>query len=330
MTAFCEECRDFVGYEEKDEIMTKSTKGKEYTFSGKVAYCEECGSEIHVAKLRDYNLNKLNEVYRTTEELVTVDQILRITDIYDIGKRPLSNLLGWGELTVSRYINGDIPSKQYSEVLKQILNNKEFYSKLLESEKGRISEQSYKKSKAALEGIIDINRVTYEEKIENVVNYLIKECKDVTPLALQKLLYYAQSFNKTFNEEFLYASDCEAWVHGPVYRNIYEKYRHYSYNPIELVENSVDFNLEENEKELLDSIIVNFGCYSGSILEKMTHIETPWRITRKGLKENELSNRIINKELIAEYFSNIKDKYNMLNLSDIRDYSADLFSKIKN
>lgn len=67
MTALCEECRDFVGYEVSDEIMTKSIKGKEYSYYGKVAHCEECNHEIHVAKLRDYNLNQLNEVYTGNE-----------------------------------------------------------------------------------------------------------------------------------------------------------------------------------------------------------------------------------------------------------------------
>jgi uncharacterized phage-associated protein len=328
-TAFCEECRDFVEYEIRNEIMIKSIKGKDYKYSGKVAYCEECKNEIHVAELRDYNLNELNEVYRTTEDLVKIDEIIRLTEIYDIAKRPLSVLLGWGELTVSRYINGDIPSKQYSVELKRLLNDKEFYSQLLESGKERISEQSYKKSRAALEGIKANKSIYLEEKIDYVVGYLIKECEDVSPLALQKLLYYAQSFNILFNEEFLFTNECEAWVHGPVYRNIYEKYRQYTFSPIEAADNLVDVNLEENEKELLDSIIVNFGCYSGRILERMTHIETPWRITRKGLKENVVSNRIIKKELIIDYFSNIKIKYNMLNVSDIRDYSTDLFSKIK-
>ena len=36
---------------------------------------------------------------------------------YKIGKKPLSKLLGWGEVTITRYINGDIPSKLYSDEL---------------------------------------------------------------------------------------------------------------------------------------------------------------------------------------------------------------------
>lgn len=66
------------------------------------------------------------------------------------------------------------------------------------------------------------------------------------------------------------------------------------------------------------------------ILENMTHIDMPWRAIRKRLTINELSDKIIDKELILEYFHDIKTKYNMLNISDIRDYSVDIFNKINN
>ena len=66
-------------------------------------------------------------------------------------------------------------------------------------------------------------------------------CSDITPLALQKLLYYAQGFFKAFTGEYLFHNNCEAWVHGPVYRSVYYKYKNYGYNPI-----------EENECEYTD------------------------------------------------------------------------------
>lgn len=90
-----------------------------------------------------------------------------------------------------------------------------------------------------------------------------------------------------------------------------------------------DYRIDtKKEKEILDSVIRNFGCYSGKVLEMMTHVEMPWSRTRAGLADDEYLDRIIEKDLIAEYFDSIKLKYNMLNISDIRDYSLDLFNKI--
>lgn len=70
-------------------------------------------------------------------------------------------------------------------------------------------------------------------KIESIANYIINKSMEITPLALQKLLYFSQSFHKVFLDIFLFDDDCEAWVHGPVYNDIYFKYKDHGYNPIE-------------------------------------------------------------------------------------------------
>lgn len=153
---------------------------------------------------------------------------------------------------------------------------------------------------------------------------------EITPLALQKLLYYVQGFNRVFNGTFLFKDDCQASAHGPVYSEIYHKYKNFGYNPIDMAASYDEstFNISNSEKEVLDTVIRNFGCYSGKILEKMTHSEQPWLITRNGISDDSASNEIIEKELISNYFEQIKQKYNMLSTSDVSDYSKDLFEKL--
>ena len=149
------------------------------------------------------------------------------------------------------------------------------------------------------------------------------------PVFIQKLLYFSQGFHKAFTGEYLFEDDCEAWVHGPVYRNIYDKYKDYGCNPIE--EKKLEFentSLAEDEKKLLDCIVHYFGCYSGKVLEKMTHTEEPWRVARRGLNDWESSERIISKESISTYFAEVKSKYKMLNFTDIKDYTTNLFDKL--
>lgn len=334
MMGFCEKCHDMVEYSVKEEKKVKNIKGKEVEYIGREAYCAECGTPMFIAEIRDYNLSMLDKAFREQEKLISVVEIEKILEKYDIGKRPLSLLLGWGEGTVTRYLNGDVPTKHYSDMLKRILEDSNYMREILEQNKDKIKDRAYKLCESALgknekeanENIFDFQN---EDKIDSVVKYFLINCIDITPLALQKLLYYGQAFYKVFNGEHLFNQDCEAWVHGPVYRNIYFKYREYGYNHIdERKDEFSDIQLTELEKEVLDSIITNFGCYSGKILEKMTHTENPWRVARKGLHDHEGSDRIIDKELITEYFYEIKAKYNMLNISDIRDYSVDLFNKL--
>ncbi|SDG42648.1 type II toxin-antitoxin system antitoxin SocA domain-containing protein [Desulfosporosinus hippei] len=328
MMKFCENCRDIVDFSIREEVITKVIKGKEISYKAKVAFCKECGQEIFVGEIRDQNLKMLDIAYREHEELIQVSEIESILEKYNIGKRPLSMLLNWGEGTLTRYLDGDVPTKQYSETLRLLLEDYGYMFNILEKNKDKLTERAYKLCKEAIEKI-ETKMLSGDGKIDSVVKYFIINCVEITPLALQKLLYFAQGFYKAFNYEYLFDNDCEAWVHGPVYRNVYEKYKNRGYNPIEdNISEYDDFELAETEKEILDSIIVNFGCFSGKILEKMTHVETPWRITRKGLGNHESSNRIIEKHLISEYFSEIKSKYKMLNTSDIKDYSSDLFTKL--
>ena len=167
-------------------------------------------------------------------------------------------------------------------------------------------------------------------KIESVANYIIEKSSEITPLALQKLIYYSQAFFRAYFNKFMFNNDCQAWVHGPVYTEIYHKYKKHGYNPIdETLENFNHYDLSEIEIEVINSVLGNFGCYSGKILEKMTHIEMPWLETRGDLKHNEVSSKNIDKELIAKYFEEIKNKYNMKNLGDIRNYSSELFEDVR-
>jgi putative zinc finger/helix-turn-helix YgiT family protein len=331
MLPFCEECHDNVNYKEVDEKKVKNIKGRDLTYIGKEAYCTECGSSIFVPEIHDYNLNLINSAYRQQEDLITNEEINHFVELFNIGKRPLSLALGWGEGTLTRYLNGDIPAKQYSQILRSVLKDPLIMESYLESNKSKISEIAFANCRKTIEGLKK-QKTAYESqhrKVDHVIQYLLYKCEEITPLALQKLLYYSQGFNKAINNGYLFEEDCEAWVHGPVYRNVYDLYKEYGYNPIEEELHEYEFSLLNNsEKELLNSIINNFGCYSGKVLENMTHIETPWKVTRIGLGEKETSSRIIDKQLIESYFNEIREKYKMLNVSDIKDYSEDLFNKI--
>ena len=315
---FCEECRDDVSYVVSNVQMSGKIKGEEYFYEGKTAHCINCNSEIYVDEINDYNLMMLYNKFREANGIIPLETILKIPEKYSIGKRPLSLLLGWGEQTFSRYCEGDIPTKQYSDILKRIYNEPKFYNELLEMNKGRLkTESAYKKSKNAVNTVLGKEK-NHKTKVESAVEYLLNKCEDITPLMLQKALYYVQGFYYAFNKKFLFSEDCEAWAHGPVYREIYYKCQNYRFNPIEPY---TDIDISEystSEIAILESIVKHICCYSGKILEEFTHSETPWLEVRGNLPKNAPSNRIISKEKIGKYFICVKEKYNMLGPNDIK------------
>lgn len=325
---YCENCDKMVHYfvEEREEDI--EIHEKMYQYKRIIAYCEDCNEEVTVNEIEDENLKRMDDVYRTSENIIKIDEINEILNKYKIGKKPLSKLLGWGEVTIIRYMNGDIPTKIYSDKLYQILNNVNDMEEILESNKNNITQRTYHSVKNAIYQLKNDTSIPLKD-IDLIAEYIIKTCQEITPLALQKILYYAQGFYTTFFGENLFKDDCEAWVHGPVYTNIYNKYKNFGSSNIDIeVLDDVDEIIDEEKRELIDVVIKCFGYYNGKALEKMTHYETPWIKSRKGLRIDEKSNHIILKEDIEEYFTKVKEKYNMLNLLEIKKYSEELFNNV--
>lgn len=324
---FCEECRKIVIPNISEEKRSGKIKGVEYFYIGKVARCRECENEIYIPEINDFNLEMLYKEYREKNNIVSLDIIRELPKKYAIGKRPLSLLLGWGEQTFTRYYEGDVPTKQYSDIIKRIYNEPLYYLEILEKNKENLkSDTAYQKTLKAVKDII--GEPKQKTKINLAVDYLLNQCEDITPLALQKALYYIQGFYYAFYNSFIFEEDCEAWVHGPVYREIYERYQNYHFN---VIDEKNDFNsaiFSMPEKAILDSVIRNICCYSGKILERFTHSERPWLIARGDAPAYAISNKIIEKKHIADYFCEVKKKYNMINPNDIEEYTKNMFESI--
>lgn len=325
---FCENCRADVEYTVEEKDLIGKIRGEEYHYVGKEARCIHCNSAVDVDDISAENLKSLYDVYRKTHGIVSLEKIQAIPDKYAIGKRPLSILLGWGEHTFTRYYYGDMPTRQYSEILMRLFDDPSYYLEILETNKERLtSEQSYLKSRKAVDQLIK-KEMESGEKIDYVVGYVLNQCEDITPLALQKTLYYVQGFFYAFFGRFMFPDDCQAWAHGPVYRNIYARYADYRFDPISRVEAFDSSVFSTQEKAVLDSVIKNICCYSGKTLETFTHNESPWLDTRGDIPSGAPSEKIIEKNMIVDYFLLIKKKYEMNTPQDIRFYTKEMFANL--
>lgn len=325
--AFCEVCEAMVEMSIKEERFVGVLKGEEYSYIGVGAYCSKCEAKLYVASIHDANMTLLYDAYRKAHHVISLEDILAIPKKYAIGKRPLSLLLGWGELTFSRYCDGDLPTKQYSDILQRIYDDPAYYAEVLEKNKERLpNDHAYQKSRKKVESYFI--RQSGASKIEQCVQYLLQECEDITALSLQKALYYIQGFYSAFYKRFLFEEDCQAWVHGPVYKNIYMKYKEYRFDTNHKPQSmNIDVFTRE-EKELLDAIIRFVCCYSGKVLESFTHKETPWLATRADLPASTATDRIIEKEMMQAYFNKIKELYHMKQPKDIKAYTQMMFEQL--
>jgi uncharacterized phage-associated protein len=253
-------------------------------------------------------------------KLITNDEIKLIIEKYNIGKRPLSIILGLGEVTITRYLSDDSkPNSQISELLFSVLNDPGTYLEYLEKNKDKISSIAYGKSKTSTLKLLNI----YDEKdelLDSVSEYIIKYNPETTNLTLQKLLYYCQLFSYVLFDKPMFKSKCSAWQHGPVFEEVYYKYKINGNNPIE---NKTNVYLDDNVKKVVETVIDNFGCFSGAVLCYFTHSESPWKVSyNSGIK--------INEEAMENFARKIKEEYNINDTSDIENYvkaSIDNFKK---
>jgi hypothetical protein len=155
-TTFCENCREDVLFSVRKEIETRALMGEDVGFVNTIALCGKCGSEVFVAEFHDSNLASLYDAYRLKNDFLSLDRVRDIPVRYAIGKRPLSLLLGWNELAFERYCDGDMPAKQYADILKRLYNEPEYFLSVLEEKKNVLSPSSYRKSKAAAQILLRI------------------------------------------------------------------------------------------------------------------------------------------------------------------------------
>ena len=132
----------------------------------------------------------------------------------------------------------------------------------------------------------------------SVANAFIKRAKEgklrnLTPMKLQKLLYFLQSWHLVRNDEPLVDDTFHRWTYGPVIPSLYYEFKEYGAQPIEsygghLAMKDGEYTrvrtiVGDNDEEtwnLIDEIIRVYGDYSGAQLSAMTHTsDSAWRVS---------------------------------------------------
>lgn len=323
---FCIECRKETEYLLQKKDIVKNIRDKDYTFGITVAVCSECGEEMSIPGLIDKNVQEIDEQYRAAEGIVSMEDIEKLMKIYKIGKAPLSLALGFGEVTIPRYLEGQVPSKEYSDVVKAALASPVYMKQKLMENREKLTAAAYKKAVAAADCIESLFSVS--DKMLRVIAYVFEKLEEVTPLMLQKLLYVIQGIYSALYGKPIFAEDCRAWIHGPVYPEVYDLFRDFKYNPIDdarfaLLEGTEDA-LTDDEKRVIDLVVNTFGMYGGKVLEKITHNEEPWLEARKGYGDSIPSSELLPKERIMKYYMAVDRKYGIDTEEGLRTYIHDM------
>ena len=259
---------------------------------------------------------KENNLQNNANSIVTANEIRTILSDFRIGKKPLAKLLGWGETTIIRYIEGDIPTAEYSNKLKSIAKEPAYYYELLLENKDNLTNVAFRKSmQAVLEKLM-------EKKINLIAQFMIYFCQgDLSPGYIQSLLYYTQGFSLALYDKELFEDDYKVNQENAPYYQLYASMKKHGVNVFEVPEG----RLTEEELSLLRKILDTFCWYGPKALKALTSAE---RANFKISRDKE-GRRIISKESIKAYFKELISQYDIHSINDINNYPDRRFIEIK-
>lgn len=106
--------------------------------------------------------------------------------------------------------------------------------------------------------------------INDVCDYIIsKVAQDgLSLLKLQKLLYYCQAWHLAFDKGQLFRGPFQAWVHGPVSREIYDRFKDEKglYDSVSVDDMQKDFSYEKispEQRAHIDAVLTVYCKFTG-------------------------------------------------------------------
>lgn len=277
------------------------------TFNEKVKFNTETKEEIYDRNIEIENTTTLYDI----KKMNSTKDIIATREKYGLNQSDYSLVLGLGKVTIHRYENGMLQTEANDSIItlsKDIQNMK----KLLEINWDKISEETYK---LLYERLSNLELLENHRILKNIPLYTEKKCfetvpvfdvvrkllwianelqLEITPLFLQKLLYFIQGISLRFYNKPAFPEKIVNWTYGPVIEDIYHKYKIYDRCNISKEEN---ISLTEGLEEIILKVLESYGEFSPNKLVSLTHEEAPWLDTTQ--------NEEITKEAILEYFKKV-------------------------
>ena len=240
----------------------------------------------------------------------TREQLLSLMEKYEIGKKPLSRLLGWGETTVMRYLDGVEPNREFAFKIEELSKDPWQYAKLLEQRGDVLTDTAYKKTRRA------VYRQMFCDKSTEAMQYVIGLAEgDISPFRVVAVLYYAQVYSLVcrgmpmFEEEV----SVEASKKTP-YPRLYEQLLQYGIK-MRLPEESA---LSEEDKKFLEGVFRILNGYSPNALRAV------WKREKRQLKKYVPSKEsgCLNTEELHHYYEAALQKTGRQSVEDLKNYFA--------
>lgn len=125
----------------------------------------------------------------------------------------------------------------------------------------------------------------------------------LTPLKLQKLVYYCQAWSLVWEERPLFYEEFEAWANGPVSPTLYEKHKGTYVINGDFLSEFTEHDFSDEDAQTIRVVVGFYGSKEPFYLSELTHKESPWRDARGNIPMGAKCNNVITKESMREYYT---------------------------
>lgn len=261
---------NFCPYCEKETKIKEDIKAIEYEIRGeiipievKLLICEK-GHEFDDPKSDDDSVDRAYREYRNRAGLLQPEEIKELRLSYDLTQKELSNLIGWGGATLSRYENGALQSESHDRLLKMIRDPKNLLS-ILKDKKSDLPDEFFIKLLDRLEHQLETEIPTYKVFFERYYCiYDSDEYSGYVNLNLDKIfnsiLFFAreQKLFKTKLNKLLFFADFKHFKEYAV-SITGVRYAHLPYGPgPDKYDHILTILSEENRIEIIEEVIAEY------------------------------------------------------------------------
>lgn len=249
---------------------------------------------------------------KTTKEL-----LLSMMQRYDIGKKPLSKLFGWGETTVLRYLDGVEPNREFYKRIEEVEENPWKYARMLEQNREQLTDTAYRKTRRA------VYREMFCDRSTEAMQYVVALADgDIAPYRVMMVLYYAQVCSMVLRGQPLFEEEADFSAGQPfVYPQIYQMMRQYGIR----VFNPDISSFSNEEQEYMKQVYQVLNGYSPNAL-KALYVREKRRI-RRHLK-NEADQ--LSMEALKGQYESVFRKLSVGKPEELKGYLAEALKKSAN
>lgn len=152
-------------------------------------------------------------------------------------------------------------------------------------------------------------------KVDSVrlTKYILARVGPSTQLKLQKLAYYVDAWHLAYFEQPIIEEDFEAWIHGPVLRSVWNYFK--AAGSVSLFQKfyikddvsdkfiqSFETEISQDQKEMIDNVLDEYGDKSAYYLETLSHSEKPWIEARGTCANSERCANAISKDTMKRFY----------------------------